>query len=75
MTVLKLISFIVTDKAAYVVEVKTKAVVEDVSELLAKADILQQKLGKPVVPILTEILIDKEVESYAKGREVKVYRY
>ncbi|MEM4514517.1 MAG: hypothetical protein QXZ41_08420 [Ignisphaera sp.] len=70
-----MISFIVTDKAAYVVEVKTKAVVEDVSELLAKADILQQKLGKPVVPILTEILIDKEVESYAKGREVKVYRY
>ncbi|MEM2200661.1 MAG: hypothetical protein QW552_04250 [Ignisphaera sp.] len=46
--------------------------IEDVSELLAKADIVQQKLGKPVVPILTEILIDKEVESYAKGRGVKV---
>jgi len=51
---------------------RLKLLIEDVSELLAKADIVQQKLGKPVVPILTEILIDKEVESYAKGRGVKV---
>ncbi|MEM0228089.1 MAG: hypothetical protein QXJ22_04860 [Ignisphaera sp.] len=67
--------FIETDRAAYVIEVKTKPSIEDIGVVLVKADIVQQRVGKPVVPIVTGVMIGREVESYAKSKGVAIYRY
>ncbi|MGC8596945.1 MAG: hypothetical protein ACP5NY_03390 [Thermocladium sp.] len=64
-----------TDKAAYVVEVKVRPTINDVGALLAKVDVVQRNLNKPTVPILTGSYIGGEVEAYAKGKGVKIYRY
>ena len=64
-----------TEGRAFVVEVKTRPRVEDVGALLAKAEIVRDKLGKPVVPVLTGALIGREVEAYARGKGIQVYSY
>jgi len=64
-----------TDKAAYVVEVKVRPTINDVGALLAKVDVVQRNLNKPTVPILTGSYIGGEVEAYAKGKGVRIYRY
>ncbi len=64
-----------TENRAFVVEVKTKPRVDDVGTLLVKAEIVREKLGKPVVPVLTGALIGKEVEAFARGKGVLVYSY
>ncbi len=67
---------VTTDRAAYVVEVKVRPTINDVGALLAKADVVREKLGKPIVPILTGSYIGSEVEAYAKGKGgVRMYRY
>ena len=64
-----------TEDRAFVVEVKTKPRVDDVGTLLVKAEIVREKLGKPVVPVLTGALIGREVEAFARGKGVLVYSY
>ncbi|MEM1599084.1 MAG: hypothetical protein QXP31_06015 [Pyrobaculum sp.] len=63
-----------TEKRVYVVEVKTRPKPQDVGALLAKAEIVERALGKPAAPILAGTRIGKEVETYAKGKGVKVYK-
>ena len=67
--------YIETEKRAFVVEVKVRPRIEDVGALLAKADVVREKTGKEVVPVLTGAYIGKEVEAYARGRGVVVYKY
>ncbi len=68
--------FIETDKRVYVIEVKVKPKHEDVGELTAKADVVKKHYPrKEVVSILAGALIGREIEEYAKGRNVKVYTY
>jgi len=66
---------VTTDRAVYVVEVKVRPTINDVGALLAKAEVVQRNLNKPTVPILTGSYIGGEVEAYAKGKGVKIYRY
>lgn len=67
---------VVTDRAVYVVEVKVKPRHGDVGGLLAKVDVVSRKYrDKDIVPILAGTLIGKEVEEYAEGKGIKVYRY
>lgn len=42
--------------------------------LLAKAEVVQQKTGKPTVPVLTGAQIGREAEAYARWKGV-VYKY
>jgi hypothetical protein len=64
-----------TDRHVYVVEVKTRPKIADVGALLAKCDVAQQKLGKPAIPILTGVMIGREVEAYARGRWVRIMKF
>ena len=64
-----------TDRHVYVVEVKTKPKIADVGALLAKCDVAQQKLGKPAIPVLTGVMIGREVETYARGKGVTIMKF
>jgi len=64
-----------TDRHVYVVEVKTRPKITDVGALLAKCDVAQQKLGKPAIPILTGVMIGREVETYARGKGVRIMKF
>jgi len=64
-----------TDRHVYVVEVKTKPKIADVGALLAKCDVAQQKLGKPAIPVLTGVMIGREVETYARGKGVRMMKF
>ncbi|MEM0225857.1 MAG: hypothetical protein QXF46_03190 [Thermofilaceae archaeon] len=66
---------IITDRAVYIVEAKTKPTRRAVEALLAKAEAVQKRTGKPVVPILTGALIGREIEAYARSKGVRVYKY
>jgi hypothetical protein len=46
-----------------------------VGALLAKCDVAQQKLGKPAIPILTGVMIGREVEAYARGKGVRIMKF
>jgi predicted nuclease with TOPRIM domain len=64
-----------TDKAVYVVEVKTRARRRDVDAVARKAEAARGAYGKPAVTILAGVRIGDDVEKYAKGKGVLVYRY
>ena len=64
-----------TDRHVYVVEVKTRPKIADVGALLAKCDVAQQKLGKPAIPVLTGVIIGREVETYARGKGVTIMKF
>ncbi|MGC8583239.1 MAG: hypothetical protein ACP5MH_05855, partial [Thermoproteus sp.] len=64
-----------TDKRIFVVEVKVRPRIEDVGALLAKAEVVASRLGKPTVPVLAGTQLGKEVEAYARGKGVLVYIY
>ena len=67
--------YVETEKRAFVVEVKVRPRIEDVGALLAKAEVVQRSVGKPVVAILTGAQIGGDVKAYAKGKGVLVYEY
>ncbi len=66
---------VVTDRAAYVVEVKVRPTHADVGSLLAKAEVVARKYGRPARPILTGALIGREVRTYAEEHGVTIYEY
>jgi hypothetical protein len=62
-----------TSGKVYVVEVKMKAEVSDVDDLLNKTKVLKEELGgKEVYPVLTGSKINKTVRGYAKGLGVLI---
>jgi hypothetical protein len=61
-----------TSAKVYAVEVKLRAEVSDVDELLSKAKVLKEELGKEVYPVLTGSKINRTVRGYAKGFGVLV---
>lgn len=65
---------VVTDKSAYVVEVKTKPKKKDVTLPAKKVKVVGTTLGKPLaVPVLAGALIGDNVEEYAIKKKVLVY--
>ncbi len=65
-----------SDRSIYVVEVKVKPKHEDVGVLLAKADVVKEKYpDKNVVAILAGAMIGREVEEYARRKNILVYAY
>ncbi|MEM0484547.1 MAG: hypothetical protein QW434_07635 [Pyrobaculum sp.] len=64
-----------TEGRVYVVEVKARPRIDDVGALLAKAEVVGRKLGKPVASVLAGSYIGREVEAYARGKGVLVYVY
>jgi len=67
---------IVTDKRVYVVEVKVKPKHEDVGRLVAKADVVRKHYpDREVVAILTGAMIGREIEEYAREKNILVYQY
>ncbi|MGC8584274.1 MAG: hypothetical protein ACP5MH_11210 [Thermoproteus sp.] len=64
-----------TDRSVYVVEVKTRARRRDVDAVARKAEAARGAYGKPAVAILAGVRIGDDVEKYAKGKGVLVYRY
>ena len=64
-----------TDRYIYVVEVKTRPKIADGGALLAKCDVAQQKLGKPAIPILTGVMIGRRVETYARGKGMRIMKF
>ncbi|MEM2928366.1 MAG: hypothetical protein QXP60_05325 [Nitrososphaerota archaeon] len=67
---------IITERHAYVVEIKIHPRIGDINELLLKKDIIIKNYpDKEVVPILTGALIGKDIEQYAKSKDIKVYKY
>jgi chromosome segregation ATPase len=64
-----------TNRRVYVVEVKVRPTVDDVRGLLAKAEVVERKYGKQVVPVLVGALIGDDVRAFAKGKAVEVYCY
>ncbi|BCU68797.1 endonuclease NucS domain-containing protein [Stygiolobus caldivivus] len=64
-----------TDKAVYVIEVKFKAEIRDVDDLLTKVkEVEKDYQGKKVVPVLAGPKINKAVRGYAKGLNVMIYQ-
>jgi hypothetical protein len=61
-----------TSAKVYAVEVKLRAEVSDVDDLLNKAKVLKEELGKEVYPVLTGSKINRTVRGYAKGFGVLV---
>ncbi|MFP3203426.1 MAG: hypothetical protein RXR43_14810 [Sulfolobus sp.] len=62
-----------TSGKVYAVEVKMKAEVSDVDDLLNKTKVLKEELGgKEVYPVLTGSKINKTVRGYAKGLGVLI---
>ncbi|BDC17490.1 hypothetical protein [Acidianus sp. HS-5] len=62
-----------TSGKVYAVEVKIRAEVGDVDDLLNKAKVLKEELGgKEVYPVLTGSKISKTVRGYAKGLGVLI---
>ena len=68
---------VITERHAYIAEIKIHPRIEDINELLLKKDIIIIKNypDKEVIPILTGTLIGKDIEQYAKSKNVKVYKY
>jgi predicted nuclease with TOPRIM domain len=64
-----------TERGIYVVEVKVKPTIDDLKDLLTKAEIIQKKYEKPTIPILAGTLIGDEVKAFAKGKNIEVYSY
>ena len=62
-----------TQTRVYVVEVKMRAELKDVDDLISKAKAVGEEYkGKDVVPVLTGAKISKAVRGYAKGLNVMV---
>jgi DNA repair exonuclease SbcCD ATPase subunit len=61
-----------TSAKVYAVEVKLRAEVSDVDDILSKAKVLKEELGREVYPVLTGSKINKTVRGYAKGFGVLV---
>jgi predicted nuclease with TOPRIM domain len=64
-----------TERGIYVVEVKVKPTIDDLKDLLTKAEIVQKRYEKPTIPILAGTLIGDEVKAFAKGKNIEVYSY
>jgi len=64
-----------TDRRVYVVEVKVKPTVDDLRELLAKADAAQRRYGRPAVPVLAGTLIGSDVRALARSKGVRLLSY
>lgn len=61
-----------TSAKVYAVEVKLRAEASDVDDLLSKAKVLKEELGREVFPVLTGSKINKTVRGYAKGSGILV---
>ena len=61
-----------TSAKVYAVEVKLRAEASDVDDLLSKAKVLKEELGREVFPVLTGSKINKTVRGYAKGLGILV---
>jgi len=61
-----------TSAKVYAVEIKLRAEVSDVDDLLNKTKVLKEELGREVYPVLTGSKINKTVRGYAKGSGVLV---
>jgi len=67
---------VVTDRRVYVVEVKVKPKHEDVGRLVAKADVARKHYpDREVVAILAGAMIGREIEEYAREKNILVYQY
>jgi len=61
-----------TSARVYAVEIKLRAEVSDVDDLLNKTKVLKEELGREVYPVLTGSRINKTVRGYAKGLGILV---
>lgn len=61
-----------TSAKVYAVEIKLRAEVSDVADLLNKTKALKEELGREVYPVLTGSRINKTVRGYAKGLGILV---
>ena len=61
-----------TSAKVYAVEIKLRAEVSDVDDLLNKTKALKEELGREVYPVLTGSKINKTVRGYAKGLGILV---
>jgi Holliday junction resolvase-like predicted endonuclease len=61
-----------TSVRVYAVEIKLRAEVSDVDDLLNKTKALKEELGREVYPVLTGSKINKTVRGYAKGLGILV---
>jgi Holliday junction resolvase-like predicted endonuclease len=61
-----------TSVRVYAVEIKLRAEVSDVDDLLNKTKALKEELGREVYPVLTGSRINKTVRGYAKGLGILV---
>jgi Holliday junction resolvase-like predicted endonuclease len=61
-----------TSAKVYAVEIKLRAEVSDVDDLLNKTKALKEELGREVYPVLTGSRINKTVRGYAKGLGILV---
>ncbi|AAL62856.1 hypothetical protein [Pyrobaculum aerophilum] len=63
------------ESRVYVVEIKVKPRRRDIDALVKKAEAIAKAYAKPATAILAGVRIGDDVEKYAKGRGVEVYRY
>ncbi len=63
------------ESRVYVVEIKVKPRRRDIDALVKKAEAVSKAYAKPATAILAGVRIGDDVEKYAKGRGVEVYRY
>ena len=61
-----------TQELIYIVEVKIQPNHHDINELLKKAELVRERLGKRVKPILAGTWIGSEIKKYAIEKNVKI---
>ncbi|NPA04902.1 MAG: hypothetical protein GXO09_02250 [Crenarchaeota archaeon] len=62
------------EERVFLVEVKVKPRHSDVGALLAKKELVEARLGASVTPVLAAVYLGREVEAYAKGKNVLVLK-
>lgn len=72
---LMVLILIETEDSIYVIEVKLKPEIHDVDDLLNKFERVKQSFVKSSIPVIAGIWIGNEVESYAKGKGVEVWKF
>ncbi len=65
-----------TDKV-YIVEIKVKPRISDIGALLAKTELYTSKTrtSKEVIPVIIGVYIGRDLENYARKKNVKIYKF
>ncbi len=67
--------FVETDRRIFIVEIKIQPNHHDVDEIIEKAKLITEKLGKPCIAAIAGTWIGYEIREYAERRKMLIFEY